>query len=87
MATVSSTDSSKLVFFVPGIMGSSLFLNRKTDYGTRQTEKIWGNDIEENIRLFNANARYLNPIDRNDIQAGEVIPYFENIRFPHLFLL
>ncbi len=78
--TVSSTDSSKLVFFVPGIMGSSLFLTRNTAFGTTQTQEIWGGDFQANIRLFHQHPEYLNPIDTNDIQAGEVIPYFENIR-------
>ncbi|MDJ0582806.1 hypothetical protein [Crocosphaera sp.] len=86
MVTASSTDSSRLVFFVPGIMGSSLFLNRKTAFGTSQTEQIWGNDFQENVRLFHLHPEYLNPINPHDIQAGEVIRYFNNIRFPQRLL-
>ena len=80
------TVSSKLVFFVPGIMGSSLFLNRKTAFGTKQTEQIWGKNFQENVRLFHLHPDYLNPIDPDAIQADEVIPYFENIRLPQRFL-
>ena len=65
-------------------MGSSLFLNRKTAFGTTQREQIWGKDFEENVRLFNLHSEYLNPIHPNDIQADKVIPYFENIRLPLL---
>lgn len=84
MVTTSSTDSSRLVFFVPGIMGSSLFLDRKTAFGTTQTEQIWGKDFQENVRLFHLHPQYLNPINPNDIKAGVVIPYFENIRLIQL---
>jgi hypothetical protein len=74
-----------LVFFVPGVMGSSLFLQKNT-FGRINQEEIWGKNFGVNISLFHGFPNKLNPIDRNDIQAGEVISSFTNIRLPQRFI-
>ena len=77
-----SSKSSTLVFFVPGIMGSSLHLKEDpTDIIKRTAERgaeIWGKDAVYNLDSL---LKRPNLFDPDNVVPGEVIPYINLSKF------
>lgn len=61
---------NSLVFFVPGVMGSTLRFKGEGEYGQLIDEEIWGSNLWKNIDLLAANpARLASP----QAEPGEVL--------------
>ncbi len=77
-----SSKSSTLVFFVPGIMGSSLYLKEDpADIIKRTAERggeIWGKDAGYNLGSL---LKRPNLFDPDNIVPGKVIPYIDFLKF------
>ncbi|GBF80823.1 lipase/acyltransferase domain-containing protein [Aphanothece sacrum] len=76
MVTSSPAESSTLVFFVPGIMGSSLIIRQNPS--SDHDKEIWGEDLLCNIRTLREKPGLLAIQENKPVDAVKVIERFNN---------